>query len=277
LEIGRAGARETVNSTETELLVETARLAAQVGGLVLREYARDLDGLIVDEKSVHDYVTAADRASEKAIVKFLRERHPDHSILAEESPEERLPGPCTWIIDPLDGTTNFIHGYPVYSVSIALQQGDAVIAGAVYDPVRDEMFHAGADQGAFLNGDPIHVSSRTGLGGCLLATGFPFKIHDRLKDYLRSFEVFARSTAGIRRAGSAALDLCNVACGRFDGFWEMSLAPWDVAAGGLIVHEAGGRATDFLGSGAFLKNGNIVAAAPRVHAAMLEVLRRTLV
>src|SRR5262249_33758498 len=163
--------------------------------------ARDLGGLSVDEKSVHDYVTAADRASEKAIVKFLRNRTPDHSILAEESVEEHVPAARTWIIDPLDGTTNFIPGFPVYAVSVALQDGDEIVAGAVYDPNRDEMFHAGLGMGAYLNGDPIHVSPRTGLGGCLLATGFPFRIQDRLKEYLRSFEVFARSTARIRRAG----------------------------------------------------------------------------
>ena len=266
-----------MNPAEIEQFVDTARLAAQVGGLVLRDAARDVGALAVDEKASHDYVTAADRASERAIVKFLRERTPDYSILAEESVTEHEPGARTWIIDPLDGTTNFIHGYPVYAVSIGLQVGDEIVAGAVYDPVRDEMFHAGAGLGAFLNDDPIRVSSRAGLGGCLLATGFPFKLHDRLKEYLRSFEAFARSTAGIRRAGSAALDLCNVACGRFDGFWEMSLSPWDLAAGTLIVTEAGGLATDFLGTRAFMKSGNVVAGTARVHAAMLEVLRRTLV
>jgi len=266
-----------VSPNEIELFVETATVAAHVGGLVLREHSRNLDELIVDEKAANDFVTAADRASERAIIGFLHDRFPDHSVIAEESREQRRSSSYTWIIDPLDGTTNFIHGYPVFSVSVSLRREAQIIAGAVYDPVRDEMFRGGLGHGAFLGDDPIHVSARSGLGGCLLATGFPFKMQDRLKEYLRSFEVFARSTAGIRRAGSAALDLCYVACGRFDGFWEMSLAAWDIAAGSLMVREAGGVATDFLGSDAYMKSGNIVAANPRVHSAMLEVLRRTLV
>ena len=261
---------------EIELFVEAAVSAARAGGLVLREQARDLDALVVDEKAANDFVSAADHASEKVIIRYLRERFPDHSVVAEESREDRRGSPYTWVIDPLDGTTNFIHGVPIYSVSVSLLHESRVVAGAVHDPVRDEMFRAGAGQGAFLDEDPIHVAGRNGLAGCLLATGFPYKMQERLTDYLRSFEAFARATAGIRRAGSAALALSYVACGRFDGFWEMSLSPWDVAAGSLIVREAGGVASDFLGRDGFMKTGNIVAANPRVHAAMLDVLRRTL-
>ena len=273
-----------MDRNEIEALVESAIAAAHVGGVVLRDHARHLDELQVDEKAMNDFVTAADRASEKAVLGFLRDRYPDHAFLAEESVRDfggdlhssGASAPFTWVVDPLDGTTNFIHGYPVYSVSVGLMKAGQPIAGAVYDPAKDEMFSAGLGLGAHLGGSPIRIASRAGLGGCLLATGFPFKMHERLKEYLRSFEAFARSTAGIRRAGSAALDLCYTACGRFDGFWEMSLSPWDVAAGSLIVREAGGIVTDFTGRDGFIRSGNIVAANARVHAAMIEVLRRTL-
>jgi myo-inositol-1(or 4)-monophosphatase len=266
-----------VTTAEIDDYVEAAAAAAHVGGLVLREHARNLEALTVSEKASNDYVTAADHASEKAIAGYLNDRFRDHSLIAEESEELERGGPYTWIVDPLDGTTNFIHGFPVYAVSVSLRHEGRIIAGAVYDPVRDEMFLAGAGRGAFLGKDPIHVARREGLGGCLLATGFPFRRHDRLKEYLRSFEMFLRSSSGIRRAGSAALDLAYVACGRFDGFWEMALSPWDIAAGSLIVREAGGAASDFLGRDSYMKSGNILAGNPRVHSAMLEVLRRTLV
>jgi len=261
---------------EIDEFVEAATSAAHVGGLVLMKEARSLGSLAVDEKAANDFVTAADRASEKAILGYLRDRFPGHSVLAEESPEERRDSPFTWVVDPLDGTTNFIHGFPMFATSVALLREGEPIAGAVYDPLRGEMFRAGRERGAYLGDEPISVSGRAGLGGCLLATGFPFKVHDRLRDYMRSFEAFVRTTAGIRRAGSAALDLCYVACGRVDGFWEMSLSPWDIAAGSLIVREAGGEVSDFLGKSGYLGSGHIVAAGPRVHAAMLEVLRRTL-
>ncbi len=257
-------------------LAAAAAQAARVGGAVLLDQARGCRDLAVDEKARNDFVTAADRASEEAILAWLRGRFPGYGILAEESAaEHRFDGPV-WIVDPLDGTTNFIHGFPMWCVSVALAVDGVPVAGAVFDPVHDEMFSASRGDGALLQGQPIRVAGRMGLGGCLLATGFPFKIQERLTEYLRSFEAFARATAGIRRAGSAAIDLCSVAAGRFDGFWEMSLAPWDVAAGGLIIQEAGGVVSDFSGRDTWLRTGHIVAGNPRVHAAMLEVLRRTL-
>jgi len=180
-------------------------------------------------------------------------------------------------VDPLDGTTNFIHGVPIFAVSVGLSREGKMVAGAVYDPVRDEMFHAVAEGGAFLNKEKFRIAERDSLKGALLATGFPFRAHGRLKEYLRSLETFILETAGIRRAGSASLDLCYTACGRFDGYWEMSLSPWDIAAGSLIVREAGGVVTDFLGRDGYLKSGNVVVANRRIHSSMLDIIRQTMV
>jgi myo-inositol-1(or 4)-monophosphatase len=264
-------------SDQDTSLLEAAIGAAKLGGSVLREYRQRSGPIAIDLKGVNDYVTEVDRASERAIIGYLRERFPDHSIASEES--ELIPGTARylWYIDPLDGTTNFIHGVPVYAVSVGLREDGRTIAGAVYDPVRDETFSARLGGGSFLNGEPIQVAQRESLKGALVSTGFPFRAHDRLKAYLRALEMFILETAGVRRAGSASLDLCYTACGRYDGFWEMSLSPWDIAAGSLIVREAGGAATDFLGKDGYLKTGNIVAANHRIHAAMLEVIRRTMV
>src|SRR5881409_3516668 len=216
-------------------------------------------------------------ASEQAIVGYLAERFPEHSVMAEESDEVSRDKRFQWYIDPLDGTTNFIHDIPIYAVSVALSVDGRMMAGAVYDPVRDDMFHAIAEGGAFLNKEKIKVSARDSLKGALLATGFPFRAHGRLKEYLRSFETFILETAGIRRAGSASLDLCYTACGRYDGFWEMSLSAWDLAAGSLIVREAGGVVTDFLGRDGYLRSGNVVTANRRIHSSMLEIIRHTMV
>ena len=257
--------------------LEAAMEAARIGGAVLTEHAARAGSIAIDLKGVNDYVTEVDRASERAIVSFLTERFPDHSVIAEESPEQQRSRRFHWYIDPLDGTTNYIHGVPVYAVSVALAVDGQVAAGAVYDPTRQEMFHAIADGGAFLNRQRIHITERDSLQGALLATGFPFRAQSRLKEYLRSLETFIRETAGIRRAGSASLDLCYTACGRFDGFWEMSLSAWDIAAGALIVREAGGVTTDFLGRDGYLRTGNVVAANRRIHAAMLDIIRQTMV
>ncbi|MBC7187998.1 MAG: inositol monophosphatase, partial [Calditrichaeota bacterium] len=177
-----------------------------------------------------------------------------------------------WIIDPLDGTTNFLHGYPMFSVSVAIEQAGQVIAGAIVDPVREELFLAERGRGAFLNGAPIRVSTISDPARCLLATGFPFRAKHLLELYLRSFSALFERVSGIRRAGSAALDLAYVACGRCEGFWELGLSPWDIAAGELLIEEAGGRVTDFTGAPSAVWKGNIVASNGHIHPLMMEVI-----
>lgn len=251
--------------------------AASIGGTVLKEYKKRSAPISIGLKGLNDYVTEVDHASEKAIVDYLTGRYPEHSIVAEESRELTRDKRYQWYIDPLDGTTNFIHDVPIYAVSVALCVDGKPLVGAVYDPVHEEMFHAIAEGGAFLNKEKIEVSERGSLKGSLLSTGFPFRAQGRLKEYMRSLETFILETAGVRRAGSASLDLCYTACGRYDGFWEMSLSPWDIAAGALIVREAGGVVTDFLGRDGWLKSGNVVTANRRIHSSMLEIIRHTMV
>jgi myo-inositol-1(or 4)-monophosphatase len=248
---------------------------ARAGGRVVMDYWDRRGTFTVHEKGRNDYVTIVDREAEAAIVRLVRERFPDHSICAEESaPSEGTVG-YRWYIDPLDGTTNYIHGYPLFAVSVGVADPQGMRAAAVYDPVRDEMFTAARGAGAFLNGERVQVSSAPRLGQALLVTGIPFRSLDRLDEYLASFRAFTLGSAGIRRDGSAALDLAYVACGRLDGFWEMALSSWDVAAGSLIVREAGGVVTDFLGRDGFLESGDIVAANPAVHPAMLRIVKDT--
>ena len=257
--------------------LEAAIEAARIGGAVLSEYGKRQAPIAIGLKGVNDYVTEVDRASEKAVVDYLTSRFPDHSIVAEESSEQTRDKRFQWYIDPLDGTTNFIHGVPIYAVSVALYVDGKAAVGAVNDPVHQEMFHAIEGGGAFLNKEKIVVSERSSLKGSLLSTGFPFRAQGRLKEYMRSLETFILETAGVRRAGSATLDLCYTACGRYDGFWEMALSPWDVAAGALIVREAGGVVTDFLGRDGYLKTGNVLSANRRIHSSMLEIIRQTMV
>ncbi len=249
-------------------------VAREAGGLLAERFRHDAP-LDVETKGLHDFVTEADRAAESLITSRIRERYPDHAITAEEgSPGAVSDGHC-WIVDPLDGTTNFIHGVPVFAVSVAFQDRDGLSAGAIYDPLQDELFHASRGGGARLNGRPISCTRLDVMSEALLATGFPFRKLDRLDDYLETFAIFTRAAAGIRRAGSAVLDLAYTACGRYDGFWEVGLNAWDVAAGGLLVQEAGGRVTDTTGGPSFL-DGNIVAAGPAIHARLVEVTREKL-
>jgi myo-inositol-1(or 4)-monophosphatase len=205
----------------------------------------------------------------------LRAAHPEIGIQAEEgSPDSDAT--LRWILDPLDGTTNFIHGVPTFAVSIALHDGHGLAVGVVYDPVHDEMFHASRGRGARLDGQPIRVSSTDDLHDAVLATGFPFRFFDKLDGYVDALRAFMTSTAGIRRAGSAALDLVHTACGRYDGFFEVGLAPWDIAAGALIAQEAGGTVTDCAGGSTFLDKGEIVATGPSLHGAIVAVTGPTL-
>jgi Archaeal fructose-1,6-bisphosphatase and related enzymes of inositol monophosphatase family len=246
--------------------------AARTAGSIITRYIDRVDTLSISEKDCNDFVTEVDRLAERAIIEVLRKAYPTHGIRAEESgvhgSEETV-----WIIDPLDGTTNFIHGFPMFSVSIALQHRGCLEQAVIYDPMRQELFTASRGAAARLDERRIRVSRRQGLEGALLGTGFPFRTQRHLDTYLNMFRALLSSTAGIRRAGSAALDLAYVACGRLDGFWEIGLKEWDVAAGALLIQEAGGIVTDFAGDHDYLTTGNVIAATPRVHQAMLKTIQ----
>ena len=250
--------------------------AAHAGGEVLRRRFADRDRLRVESKAKHDYVTEVDREAEAAVVAVLRRRVPDHSILAEEGSLGGTHAAYRWIVDPLDGTTNFIHGVPTFAVSIGLEDPRGLIAGAVHDPCREETFHAHLGGGAFLNGARIACTDLDHMDSALIATGFPFREMERLPAYLAAFERFVRATSGLRRAGSASLDLAYTACGRYDGFFEVGLKPWDLAGGALVVMEAGGVVSNVAGGPGFLQDGSVVAGGPRLHAAMLAITRETL-
>jgi myo-inositol-1(or 4)-monophosphatase len=248
--------------------------AAQKGGDVLRRRFRESDALRVELKGRRDFVTEVDRQAEAAVLGYLRERCPGHVFMSEEESPEAEAAEYRWVLDPLDGTTNFIHGVTPFSVSIALEDGEGLVAAAILDPHLSELFHACRGGGARLNGEPIRCSRPDGLEHSLVATGFPFREMSRLDRYLQSFEAFVLKTCGIRRAGSAAIDLAYTACGRYDGFWEIGLSRWDVAAGTLLVREAGGRVTDPTGGEMHLDTGDIVAAGVELHGEMLEITRQ---
>jgi myo-inositol-1(or 4)-monophosphatase len=253
-------------------MINIATRAARSAGRILLRYYEHSESLRVDDKSRNDFVTEVDRQAERAIIHELRSKYPHHGILAEES-GSRGGGDFRWIIDPLDGTTNYLHGVPQFSISIALQYKGRLEHGLVYDPLREEMFTASRGAGAQLNDRRLRVSQRGGLDGALLGTGFPYRDQQMLRPYLGMFEAFMKDTAGIRRPGSAALDLSYVAAGRTDGFWELGLSPWDMAAGALLIREAGGVASDLSGAERFLESGNIVAGGIKVHGAMLKAIR----
>ncbi len=228
---------------------------------------------IIGYKGDVNLVTEMDFLSEKIIVSEIRRRYPEHGFLAEEKTQEKTASPYRWIIDPLDGTTNYAHGYPIYAVSIALEKKGEIILGAVYDPSREELFVAEKGKGARLNGRRIRVSSVTTISQSLLATGFPYDLRESKANNFDHFQNFALRVHAVRRAGSAALDLCYVAAGRFDGFWEMKLGPWDLAAGSLMVQEAGGRVTDFRGRPLSLDGKEVLASNSRIHREMMKILR----
>jgi myo-inositol-1(or 4)-monophosphatase len=226
----------------------------------------------ISHKGKLDLVTDADRRAEEAVVTFLQQQAPLCGILAEEQNEIVGRSGNRWILDPLDGTTNFAHGYPFFCVSLALEQSGRIVWGGVLDPLRDELFSARCDEGAFCNGVPVHVSETRELDQAMLCTGFPYDVHDSSEDNLSHFTRLIKKARAIRRDGAAALDLCYVAMGRFDGFWEMKLKPWDMAAGALIVSEAGGRVSAFDGSDRWLATGAVLASNGRLHDSLLEVL-----
>jgi myo-inositol-1(or 4)-monophosphatase len=255
-------------------LLNTAVKAARRGGSIINRASLDRGGLKVHSKGTNDFVTQVDKASEDAIIGILRQTYPDHAILAEESGlTESAKAEYRWIIDPLDGTTNFIHGFPQYCVSIAVQYRGVTAHGVVYDPGRNELFTASKGAGAYLDDRRVRVTKCDNLKEALVGTGFPFKEVSRLDLYMRQLKTLMQGCAGVRRAGAAALDLAYVAAGRLDAFWEMGLSSWDMAAGALMIKEAGGLVGDLTGEDGYLDKGEIAAATPRVFPQLLAALK----
>jgi myo-inositol-1(or 4)-monophosphatase len=247
-----------------------AHEAARRAGALLREHADRPRS--IEFKGQIDMVTEMDRRSEELIVELLRSSFPDHAVLAEEGARVGSEADPLWIVDPLDGTTNYAHGYPNFAVSIGLELDDEIIVGVVYDPLRDELFSAVTGEGAFLNGRRLRVSTTGILIRSLLATGFPYDRATSKENNLSQFNRMIMRSQEVRRCGSAALDLCSVAAGRLDGYWELKLKPWDVAAGSLIVREAGGTLTDLSGGPFQVRDDSVVASNGLIHQQMLEVL-----
>ena len=248
--------------------------AARRAGSIINRAALEGGGFEVRAKQRNDFVTKVDHAAEEAILDTVRKAYPDHAILAEESGAAAGKAEYEWVIDPLDGTTNFIHGFPQYCVSIAVRHRDALAHGVIYDPVKNELFTASKGRGAFLNDRRIRVSKCLRLGDALVGTGFPFKEVERIELYSSQLKRIMQSTAGVRRAGAAALDLAYVACGRLDAFWELGLSPWDMAAGALMIQEAGGLVGDLGGEDGYLQSGEIACATPKIFPTLLEALRK---
>jgi myo-inositol-1(or 4)-monophosphatase len=255
-----------------DLVSPMEAMAREAGGLIMGYFRQHVK---IEYKGAVDLVTVADRESEALILQRIRRQFPAHDVMGEEGARIETGSEYKWYVDPLDGTTNFAHGYPVFCVSLAVERSGKRIAGVIYDPTRDEMFTAALGSGAQLNGEPIHVSSTTNLGECLIATGFPSqKRHKNPNIYF--YHQLTLRTHGVRRAGSAALDLCNVASGRYDGFWEFNLNPWDTAAGVLIVQEAGGTATDFSGGEFQIASRETLATNGLVHDALMREFKEIL-
>ncbi|ORU92841.1 MAG: inositol monophosphatase [Cycloclasticus sp. symbiont of Bathymodiolus heckerae] len=245
------------------------RAARQAGDIIIRS-ADSVDTLKITIKSPNDYATEIDQRAEEEIINTLLTAYPDHGVLAEESGSLNEDAEYIWIIDPLDGTTNFIHGFPHYAVSIALKKGDVIEQAVIYDPVRQDLFTATRGKGAMLNNRRIRVARQRKIEGAFLGTGFPFKNNKNIEPYLDIFRDIFSSTSGVRRAGAASLDLAYVAAGKLDGFFEIGLKPWDFAAGILLIQEAGGVVTDFSNNHDYFKTGNIICANPKMHAALLN-------
>ncbi len=253
-------------------MLNIAVKAARQAGKVILRHLDQLDRLQVETKGRNDFVTHVDRMAEEEIIRVIYRAYPDHAVLAEESGSHRE-NDYLWIVDPLDGTTNFMHGYPQFAVSIGLYHQHRPFQAAIFDPLRNELFTASRGAGAKLNDRRIRVSQITHLENALLATGFPFKRMEYLDAWIESFRLLLPRTSGIRRAGSAALDLAHVACGRLDGFWEFGLAPWDMAAGCLLLQEAGGLISDFTGGQSHLESGHVIAGNPKLHPELLRLLK----
>ena len=255
-------------------MLNTAVKAARAAGALINRAALDVEKLQVTAKSHNDFVTEVDQAAEQAIIETLLTAYPGHGILAEESGRAHgaKDSDYLWIIDPLDGTTNFIHGFPVYAVSIALAYRGQVQQAVVYDPARNDLFYASKGRGAYLNDRRLRVSKRTRMLESLIGTGFPFRKGDNFKRYLQMFEQVSQSCAGLRRPGAAALDLCYVAAGYYEGFFETGLNPWDIAAGSLMITEAGGLIGNFTGESDYLFQREVVAGNPKIYGQLVQIL-----
>ncbi|MFO0705794.1 MAG: inositol monophosphatase family protein [Nitrospira sp.] len=258
-----------------EEALEVAAVAGKEAGKLIQTYAQD--GFRIEHKNLINLVTDADHAAEQCVIDIIRSHYPEHGFLAEERGQSNNGfSPYLWIIDPLDGTTNFAHGFPAYCVSIGLEYKGEGVLGTVYDPTRDELFTATKGSGSRLNGRAIRVSETAVLDRALLVTGFAYDIRETTQNNLDHFNRFALRAQGLRRTGSAALDLCYVAAGRFDGFWEVKLNPWDMAAGSVILREAGGAITNFRGEAHSLYKKELVASNGLIHSAMLSVIQESL-
>jgi len=255
-------------------MLNIAIRAARSAGNVISRYADQVDTLTVSNKAPNDFVSEVDKRAEQEIIHIIRKSYPDHAILAEESGEQQG-NEYQWIIDPLDGTTNFLYGFPQFSVSIAVRHKGRLDQAVVYDPMRDELFTASRGGGAQLNGRRLRVTNRKSLAGALLGTGIPFRPSQEkwIDAYLAMMKALLPNSAGIRRAGSAALDLAYVAAGRLDGFWELDLNIWDMAAGVLLIEEAGGLVSGINGNPDHLESGHVICANPRVFKAMLQAIK----
>jgi len=253
-------------------ILNVATKAAREAGKIINRASQDVGSLTVMTKDVNDFVSEVDRSAEETIISILKEAYPTHGFFGEESGKTNQEADAIWIIDPLDGTTNFLHNFPAYCVSIALQEKGVLTQAVIYDPVHNDLFTATKGRGAFLNDKRIRVANRAKLQSGLISTGFPFKDFTYLDTYLAIFKDMMKKTSGIRRPGSAALDLAYVAAGYSDGFFEMNLSAWDIAAGALIVQEAGGIVGDFEGNGSWLETGHIVAGNPKIFSQMLQVI-----
>ena len=262
-----------ISINETDDLTQTAIRVARQGGAILQDYAQK--GFSIHSKGeAINLVTEADLQSEQAIIQSIRKTFPEHQILSEEQGLQDIPQhPIKWIIDPLDGTVNFAHGFPLYNVSIGVEYQGTCVIGVIYDPTRNELFLGQQGRGATLNGTPIHVSATPKLEQSLLTTGFAYDIHTATDNNLKEFCAFAVRAGGMRRTGTAAIDLAYIACGRLDGFWELQLKPWDTAAGKVIVEEAGGKITNYAGDPYSIYDKTILATNTLIHSDMLEVLK----
>jgi myo-inositol-1(or 4)-monophosphatase len=253
-------------------MLNTAVKAARKAGSIITRASFDLDKITIRRKQQNDFVSEVDHAAEDAIISVLKEAYPAHGILAEESGYQDREAEYLWIIDPLDGTTNFLHGNPQFCVSIGLLHKGVAQQAVVFDPNRNELFTATKGVGAYLNDRRIRVSPTDKIEDALMGTGFPFKEVGHIDEYLRMLRNVMKTCAGVRRPGAAALDLAWVAAGRIDGFWEMGLSPWDMAAGALLIREAGGLVGDFAGEEKYMESGRIAAANGKIFAALLKVL-----
>jgi myo-inositol-1(or 4)-monophosphatase len=265
---------EFMCNTLTNELLKTAVTAARLAGDVILKNLGSLSTADIQSKQMFDFVTNVDRWSEAVIIQTIREKFPHHLFLSEETLQQETNGDYRWIIDPLDGTTNYIHGFPMFSVSIALEYQNEMILGVVFDPLRDELFQAVKGRGSYLNNRRISVSDITLAENSLIATGFPFRKKGMIGLYLEAFRRIFEKVSDIRRAGSAAIDLAYIAAGRLEGFFELNLSPWDIAAGSLLIREAGGIVTDFDGGDKYLSTGNIVAGNNEIHLDILKIIKQ---